>query len=120
MNYKVQPHPPFFRTYDMIYISAPYNHKDPNVIEYRMLVVYSKFAELMMQGEVPISPLMAHSVVKLHPVPSNAEFWEQYSITLLSKCSKMIVLQLDGWNESTGVAYEIKYAKENNIEIIFA
>lgn len=103
----------------MIYISAPYNHSDLNVIEERMSVVYSKFAELMLQGEIPVSPLLAHSVVISHSVPSSSEFWERYSITLLSKCDKMMVLQLEGWKESTGVAYEIKYAREHNIEIIF-
>ncbi len=101
----------------MIYISAPYNHEDKQVIAQRIEAVYSKFAELMMQGEIPVTPLMAHAVIERHPVPSSSEFWEAYSITLLAKCRKIIVLKLDGWDISTGVAYEISYATKNNIEI---
>lgn len=103
----------------MIYISAPYNHVDKNVVSQRMDAVYSKFAELMMQGEIPVTPLMAHAVVERHPVPSSSEFWEEYSITLLSKCSKMVVLKLDGWDNSAGVSYEIEYANKNDIPIEF-
>lgn len=99
----------------MIYISAPYNHKDKLVIEKRMEAVYKKFAELMMSGHIPVTPLMAHAVIERHPVPLSSEFWEEYSITLLSKCNRMVVLLLDGWEESTGVQYEIAYCMKNGI-----
>lgn len=103
----------------MIYISAPYNHEHKQVVIQRIEAVYRKFAELMMKGEIPVTPLMAHAVIEKHPVPSSSEFWEEYSITLLSKCSRMVVLKLDGWDISTGVAYEISYATRNNIEIVY-
>ena len=50
----------------MIYISAPYSHKDKNVVEKRMSAVYEHFANLMMKGYVPVTPLMAHAVVTRH------------------------------------------------------
>lgn len=99
----------------MIYISAPYSHKDKNVVEKRMSAVYEHFATLMLKGHVPVSPLMAHAVVKKHPVPSDSVFWENYSLKLLSKCDEMLVLMLDGWEESSGVQYEIAYCLNNDI-----
>lgn len=101
----------------MIYISAPYSHPDKSVIEKRMGSVYKHFAALMMQGHVPVTPLMAHEVVMRHPVPSDSAFWENYSLTLLSRCNKMVVLMIDGWEDSSGVSYEIDYCKKNNIPI---
>lgn len=101
----------------MIYISAPYSHKDKNVVEKRMSAVYEHFANLMMKGCVPVTPLMAHAVVTRHPVPSDAAFWEEYSLTLLSRSDKMHVLMIDGWEDSVGVQYEIAYCLENEIPL---
>ena len=41
-----------------------------------MSAVYEHFANLMMKGHVPVTPLMAHAVVMRHPVPSDAAFWK--------------------------------------------
>lgn len=99
----------------MIYLAAPYSHPDKAVIEERMRVFYKIVAELTNNGDVTVSPLMNHPIVQLHNVQGDWVFWEKYSKTLLSRCDRMIVIMLDGWEKSPGVTGEIKFCIENNI-----
>jgi len=38
--------------------------------------------------------------------------WSKYNYEMLSICSELWVLKLDGWELSVGVTQEIKWAKE--------
>jgi hypothetical protein len=39
-------------------------------------------------------------------------FWEQYDRKFLERCDEVVVLMLDGWEESVGVQAEIRIAGE--------
>ena len=52
-------------------------------------------------------------------LPSNWEYWEKYSIELLSKCDVMAVVCLPGWETSVGVTAEIAEAKKLNKRIFY-
>jgi hypothetical protein len=76
-------------------------------------------ASLMQQGYVVFSPI-AHS----HAVETNGmdkletgDFWLDQDLVVLSKCDKVIVLMLPGWEYSRGVKREVEFAKKNNIEV---
>lgn len=101
----------------MIYIAGPYYHTDPDVIEYRMTLVYAAMSMLIEQGFHPVSPMLMHEVVTRYQLPNDFEFWGTYSLNMLKHCSKMIVITSDGWSKSRGVTEEIKFATENNIPI---
>lgn len=103
----------------MIYVAGPYYHRDSEVIGHRMEQVYSYMAELTKQGEICVSPMLMHSVVIRYDLPNNFAFWGKYSLLLLSKCSKIHVLKLQGWDVSSGVSAEVDFALNHNIAITY-
>jgi hypothetical protein len=73
----------------------------------------------MAQGHVIFSPI-AHShnieVLGMAEHQSGA-FWKAQDEPLLRRASKMLVLKLDGWEESHGIAWEIETARECGIPV---
>lgn len=102
----------------LIYLATPYSHPNPEVMEQRFRAVNKVAAKLMEQGLHIFSPI-SHS----HPIsiegnlPTNWEYWESYDRVFLNASQKLIVLKLDGWEESVGVAAEIRIAGELGIDI---
>lgn len=100
-----------------VFLSIPYSHPDPEVIEARVVVLYKAIAHFMKLGQVPIAPCTNHAVVKHVTLPSDWAYWQKYSETLLGLCGKMVIIRLEGWETSTGVNGEIAYCKANGIPI---
>lgn len=101
----------------LVYLAAPYTHKDPNVIEERMRQFYAVDAHLISQGIFTVSPLLKDPIVQQYDIPGTWDYWKNYSHALLSVCNKMIVITIDGWEESVGVQAEIEIATNLNIPI---
>lgn len=71
-----------------------------------------------MEGKFILSPIVhGHEMVIRHQVPGDWAYWNNYCRLTLSKCDRMYVFMLDGWEESNGVQGEIAIAKELNIPI---
>lgn len=51
--------------------------------------------------------------------PLTWDYWEEYSKLLLEKCNGLIVITVDGWQDSTGLAGEIKLANDMNIPVYY-
>jgi len=65
----------------------------------------------MRAGHVVFSPI-AHS----HPIarfglPTDWAYWERQDREHLARCDEVVVLLLDGWQESRGVQAEIRLAE---------
>ena len=102
----------------MIYLAAPYTHDDPEVREQRFLMVNKVASHLMRKGKMVFSPIShGHPIAKAGGLPTDWEYWGAYSRHMLSLCSKLIVICIDGWDESVGVQGEIKIAEELGIPI---
>lgn len=102
---------------ELVYLAAPYSHPDPTVVESRIETVYRYDAYLSSQGIYTVSPLLKHHTLKYQDLPSDWNYWGEYSFQLLSRCDRMIVMKLVGWEESTGVQQEIDYCIEHGIPI---
>ena len=96
-----------------IYLASPYSHSEPAMREWRYTQACKAAAHLMRRGEVVFSPI-AHS----HPVETiglqtveTGSFWKRQDIPILRHASKLVVLTLDGWAESVGIAWEVETAK---------
>lgn len=100
----------------MKYIAAPYASALNK--EERMDIV-TRYSALQMKDEqFVICPLtMGHNFARYAKLPEESEWWLEWCLSLLSKCSEMDVLMLPGWKTSVGVQAEIRYAKDNNIKI---
>ena len=103
----------------LVYIASPYSSPDDRIRHENYLIVTKIAADLVSRGQVAISPITyGHMLLEHASMPTDWEFWENFCITLLRKCEKMIVCNnMVGWDKSRGVAAEIEFAKQNDIEI---
>lgn len=81
--------------------------------------VCKKAAELMLSGELVFCPI-AHS----HPIEVNGmteikdgDFWLKQDFAILQHAKKLLVYRMEGWEQSSGIAREIKFAEELNIPV---
>lgn len=102
----------------MIYLASPYTHQDRGIMHFRFDRACEAVAQLCQQGEVPYSPIVHFHLVSIrHRLPGDFPYWERANLHMLARAEQMLVLQLDGWEQSVGVAAEIKYAEEANIPV---
>jgi hypothetical protein len=103
----------------LIYLASPYSHPEDSVRHENYLIVTKIAADLVSRGYVAISPITyGHMLLEHAKMPTDWEFWENFCITLLKKCEKIIVCNnMVGWDKSRGVSAEIEFAKNNGIEI---
>jgi hypothetical protein len=95
------------------YIAVPYSHECYAVREYRYLKVTEFAGKLINRGIYVYSPIThSHPMAKMCNLRGDWEFWEQYDKLMLQHCEKLIVLMLEGWEQSTGVQAEILHAKQ--------
>jgi len=106
------------RVKPLIYLASPYGHRDPAVMQDRYEQVCQAAADMVAEGQMAISPIAyGHTLLGYREMPGDWTFWESFCISLLAKCDRMIVLQMDGWQESRGVQAEIRYAEANGIPV---
>lgn len=104
---------------DVIFLSAPYSHPDPAVVEERVKLVAIAAAHIERSGQGHIiAPILPnHLMVKHGNVPKETAWWSSQFLTLLSRCDELWVLKLEGWDKSVGVTQEIEHAAKNHIPI---
>jgi hypothetical protein len=96
----------------MIYLASPYSHPDPAVREKRFRDACRAAVALMQTGHAVFSPIAhSHPLVE-HGLPTDWSFWERHDREHLARCDEVVVLMLDGWQESIGVREEIRIARE--------
>lgn len=104
----------------MIYLATPYNHPDPEVREGRFRAACTIAGYFLSHGVYVFSPIAhSHSIALARDLPHDWEFWRQYDRQMLSMCSELWVVEMDGWGESVGVAAEIEIARELGLPVKF-
>lgn len=103
----------------LIYLASPYSHGDPIVREMRFLSACAAAADLMRQGKHVYSPIAHTHPIARFGLPLDWDFWSEYDRKFLAVCESMIVLMLDGWEQSKGVSAEMQIARDLNIPITF-
>ena len=104
---------------DLWYIASPYSHPCEHVIADRVNKVEKVVSALLSWDRVvPFSPVVyTHGIQKAGVVPRCG--WYHFDLTFLKRADALIVLKLDGWESSVGVAMEIAFAKALDIPIRF-
>lgn len=93
------------------YLASPYSHQSAYVRHDRALMAREATYQALQQGFVTFSPIHAtHDLAVLHSMPKDAAWWESYNDRFLAPAEGVIVLMLDGWQQSVGVRAEIDYA----------
>ena len=102
----------------IVYLAAPYTDPDYAVRGDRVELASIAAAELMKEGVCVYSPLShGHTVSQHLATPGSHEFWMRQCLPILSKCAKLYVLPLAGWQKSRGVQEEILHANSLGIPI---
>lgn len=103
----------------LTYLCSPYSNPNPIIREVRFQKVCKIASDLMRGGMFIYSPIAAHT----HPIalagdlPIGFDFWEQYDRTMISMCFLLLVVKMEGWEQSKGVTAEIKIANELGIPV---
>ena len=110
-----------------IYLASPYSVKYPLSQHQAQMLRMKRYekvckmaAELMKNGENVFCPI-AHS----HPIETigmpgelhGQDFWLKQDFAVLRHAKELVVFQMDGWEQSSGVKAEIDFAKEHDIPI---
>jgi nucleoside 2-deoxyribosyltransferase len=99
------------------YLAAPYSHQDPATKEWRLEAVAKTCSHLFQQGTWVFSPLTHNMTIDSYGINGNWQQWGDYDIEMLSRCDKLLILKLPGWEDSKGVATEIAHAKKIGLPI---
>jgi nucleoside 2-deoxyribosyltransferase len=100
----------------IVYLAGPYSHPDPAVREGRYTVITAVAAQLISKGRIVFSPLtMTHPIDQLlagHSETLGSDYWVNFDEAFMEFCSEIVVVMVDGWDKSSGVAREIKFFRD--------
>jgi Domain of unknown function (DUF1937) len=103
--------------HDVIYLACPYTDPDPAVRKARFEVATAVAADFIRAGRVVYSPItMTHPIDMVLAGASNtlgSDYWVAFDEAFMEMCSEMVVIQLDGWQESSGIRREIAYFNDH-------
>jgi len=108
------------RTRPMLYLAVPYSDDSYAIRKGRFEVANVAASQLVQQGNHVFSPIShTHPIALQGNLPVDWEYWEEYDRIMLSVCTELVVLLIDGWLTSVGVQAEIKIAKETGMKISY-
>jgi hypothetical protein len=112
-----------------VYLAGPYTAKGEQALtdlrrqltqgaRFNML---TKFAAQIMAAELLVySPITHSHPMTLHEaLPGTWAYWERMDREMLSICSELWIMKLDGWEDSEGLQHEIAIANEWRKPIAF-
>lgn len=96
-----------------IFVSSPYSHPSPAVMEDRVRAAEDACAWLLGEGYLPYSPIAHwHRTSFRNGLPTNANAWIELNYFELKLSDAIAFLELDGWRDSHGMAMERQWAGE--------
>ena len=105
----------------LVYLACPYSHPDPEVRGARFRAVNQAAAVLVGAGVHVFSPIThTHPLLLTGGLPHGWSYWEEYDRAVLSTCLALVVLQLEGWDQSEGVRGEVSIAGQLGMACYFA
>ena len=94
-----------------IYLASPYSHPDPAVktARYRAALNATRF---LLEKKIWVhSPIVhCHYLAIEAGLPDNFEFWQEYNFAILERAEEMLILRMEGTEESRGVKAEMAEA----------
>ena len=95
------------------YLACPYHHDNPFIKQERFLQSCIVAAKLIDQGRIIFSPISHSHPISQFTKENNHELWLRQDTPFLWVADRLLVLKLDGWRESRGVAFEVSHFKTN-------
>jgi hypothetical protein len=73
---------------------------------------------LMAQGKVVFSPIVhTHPIAVRCALSRGWDYWQRYDREMIAHADKVLVVKIDGWQESKGIAGEIAIALQLGIPV---
>lgn len=110
-------------TAKITYLACPYSHESLAVRTWRFSMVTLAAASLIEKGMVVFSPItMTHPIDRAlcqDNASMGTDYWVSFDEAFMAACSEIVVLKLDGWEESSGVQREITYFRDRKLPVRF-
>jgi len=103
----------------IFYIAVPYTHANEKIRELRFAMVTEFCARQSRLGAVVFSPITHSHEIAKYGTSTKWDFWRNIDIEFLRRCAYLVVLKLEGWQDSVGVQAEIELARESGITVIY-
>lgn len=94
----------------MIYLASPYWHADPAIRNQRFRAACRAAAQMIRDGITVFSPIVYGHALIGEGLPGDWCFWEGHDADYLVLSDEVVVLQIEGWDESDGVKEELRLA----------
>lgn len=107
----------------MIYLASPFTHADPVIREKRYHRALDFLERELRAGHVVFSPIVYSFTIcraRLHDLEKDWPFWRRVDFEFLRAAEALVVLKLDGWEESVGVREEIAEAVRCRMPVHYA
>jgi hypothetical protein len=102
----------------LLYLASPYTHQDKKIMHERYLLVDKAAARLLKLGVMTYPPIAMNARWNQYEAFDHTwKAWETFDKNLLERCDGLLVLMIDGWERSIGIASEIEYARSLNMPI---
>ena len=103
----------------LTYLAVPYSDIDPDVRAARFQMANIAAASLMRNGHKVFSPIShTHPIAQAGNLPRGWDYWQAYDRIFLEMSGLVVVLQIDGWEASKGVAGEVEIARRLAIPVV--
>lgn len=100
----------------LVYLSAPYSEIEDKARLMQLVMRVSGEYMVRNPGAHVVSPLFNHFSLPLVPeLGSGYDFWKEYSMDLLRRCDRILLLKYPGWEYSTGVQDELEVGRRLNL-----
>lgn len=97
------------------YLGSPYSSDDPQTEKCRLINTAKATRDILLEGYMIYSPIAyCGSINELVGGIEDGSFkmWERFDFEMLDRVDGLIVLMLDGWDDSVGVGKEIDWVDE--------
>ncbi len=103
----------------LVYLSIPYSDKSKLVVRRRMEVFNQVTLKLLSMGVHVVSPMLVEHILTGTDIEITYDRWTEYCEVMMDSCAELWVIQVKGWDKSTGVKAEIEYAKTLKKNVVY-
>ena len=105
----------------IVYLACPYSKGTLAAQLARYEAATHVAAKLIEQRLIVFSPItMTHPIDVILAKKGEtlgSHYWVEFDIAFMEACSELMVLTLPGWNESSGVAREMKFFQDRGLAV---
>ena len=100
-----------------IYLASPFSHPDPQERKARVARIAKITARLIAEGHIVFSPVAYTAEIQKDGDPPAG--WYRFTLRQLAACTHLLVVKLEGWEESDGIKKEIAFAMGRGMPITY-